>query len=141
MSAHCGLRFSEMLSLLQADLHLGGERPYLTVTGKRQKRQEVPLSKSAARALKNWIEMTPRLGPTVLSLKTRKGISENLQLLCEAVGVRYDKRHVHGLRHMAGTEVYRATRDLLEVRDLLRHASMETSPIYVKGSRRPSGTP
>jgi len=135
LGAHCGLRVSEMLSLKRIDVHLGVERPYLVVTGKRQKRQEVPISRSAETALKRWLDMTPSFGPYVLSLRTRKGISDQLRGLCERAGVRYDGRHVHGLRHTAGTEVYRDTRDLLEVRDHLRHASMETSSIYVNHAR------
>lgn len=135
LGAHCGLRVSEMLSLGRADVHLDGERPYLTVTGKRQKRQEVPVSKSAEQALRAWIEMTPRLGPRVLALETRKGVSDQLRHLCALAGVRYAGRHVHGLRHTAGTEVYRETRDILEVRDHLRHASMDTSAIYVNYAR------
>ncbi|MEF2279422.1 site-specific integrase [Deinococcus sp. YIM 134068] len=135
LGAHCGLRVSEMLGLARADLHLDAERPYLVVTGKRQKRQEVPVSRSTERALRSWVEMTPRLGPRALSLQTRKGVSDQLRELCTRAGVRYDGRHVHGLRHTAGTEVYRETRDLLEVRDHLRHASMETSSIYVNHAR------
>jgi len=135
LGAHCGLRVSEMLGLTRADVHLDSERPYLMVTGKRQKRQEVPLSQSAEQALQQWLTMTPQFGTQVLTLKTRKGISDQLRKLCAASGVRYDGRHVHGLRHTAGTEIYRQTHDLLEVRDHLRHASMDTSAIYVNHVR------
>lgn len=136
LGAHCGLRVSEMLGLQRADVHLGGEHPYLTVTGKRQKRQDVPLSRSAEQAVQAWMEMTPQLGSRVLSLETRKGVSDQLRDLCAQADVRYDGRHVHGLRHTAGTEVYRETKDVLEVRDHLRHASMDTSAIYVNYARR-----
>lgn len=136
LGAHCGLRVGEMLSLTRPDVHLDVDRPYLTVTGKRQKRQDVPLSTSAETALRAWIGMTPHVGPRVLSLSTRKGVSDQLRSLCAATGVRYDGRHVHGLRPTAGTEVYRDMRDLIEVRDHLRHASMETSAIYVNHARQ-----
>ncbi|OLV20183.1 tyrosine-type recombinase/integrase [Deinococcus marmoris] len=136
LGAHCGLRVGEMAGLMRADLHLTAERPYLTVTGKRQKRQEVPVSRRCGVALSRWVEMTPKLGPRVLNWETRKGISDSLRELCKVTGVRYVGREVHGLRHTAGTEVYRQTRDLLEVRDHLRHASVETSSLYVNHARQ-----
>lgn len=135
LGAHCGLRAGEMIGLTRADLSLDAERPYLTVTGKRQKRQEVPVSRRCREALAAWVEMTPGLAPRVLSLRSHVGLETSLKGLCEAAGVRYDRRAVHGLRHTAGTEVYRQTRDLLEVRDHLRHASVETSSLYVNHAR------
>ncbi|OOV11799.1 site-specific integrase [Deinococcus sp. LM3] len=135
LGADCGLRVTEMTTLLRADVHLGGDRPYLVVTGKRQKRQEVPLSRRAEAALEHWIRMTPTYRTYVITVRNRKAISERLQRLCERAGVRYDDRQVHGLRHTAGTRVYKETRDVLSVRDHLRHASITTSETYVNYAR------
>ena len=135
LGTDCGLRATEMTTLIRKDVHLGGDRPYLVVTGKREKRQEVPLSRRAERALERWLTMTPTYGPHVLTLRHRKGVADRLQRLCERAGVRYDGRHVHGLRHSAGTKVYRQTGDVLAVRDHLRHANSLVSETYVHYAR------
>lgn len=135
LGTDCGLRATEMTTLRRTDLHLGGGQPYLVVTGKREKRQQVPLSRRAEQALAHWIAMTPTYGPWVLTLRNRKGISGRLRQVCERAGVRYEGRHVHGLRHTAGTRVYKETKDVLAVRDHLRHASVTTSETYVNYAR------
>lgn len=136
LGTHAGLRVSEMLSLTRPDLHLDGLEPYLTVTGKRQKRQDVPVSATLKAALLLWMAMTPQLAPRLLSFTTRQTVGVHLAGLCERAGVRYDKRAVHGLRHSAGTRVYAETRDLLEVRDHLRHRDVTSSEIYVEYARK-----
>lgn len=136
LGADCGLRATEMTRLLRADVHLGGETPYLVVTGKREKRQEVPLSRRAERVLGQWLTMTPSYGPHVLTMRTRRSLEDRVMRLCERAGVRYDGRHVHGLRHTAGTRVYVDTKDVLAVRDHLRHASITTSETYVNYARQ-----
>jgi len=136
LGAHAGLRVGEMLSLTRPDLHLEGQDPYLTVTGKRQKRQDVPVSPSLRAALQRWMDMTPQLAPRVLSVTTRQTVGVYLTALCERSGVRYDRRAVHGLRHSAGTRVYAETHDLLEVRDHLRHRDITSSEIYVEYARK-----
>lgn len=136
LGAHAGLRVSEMLSLTRPDLHLDVKEPYLTVTGKRQKRQDVPVSPTLSTALRRWTAMTPQLAPRLLSVTTRETVRVHLAALCERAGVRYDKRAVHGLRHSAGTRVYSETHDLLEVRDHLRHRDITSSEIYVEYARK-----
>lgn len=136
LGAHAGLRVSEMLSLIRPDLHLDVREPYLTVTGKRQKRQDVPVSPTLNTALQRWTAMTPQLSPRLLSMTTRETVGVHVAALCERAGVRYDKRAVHGLRHSAGTRVYSETHDLLEVRDHLRHRDITSSEIYVEYARK-----
>ena len=136
LGTHAGLRVSEMLSLTRPNLHLDGSAPYMTVTGKRQKEQDVPVSPTLRAALLRWTAMTPQLAPRLLSMTTRQTVSVHLAALCERAGVRYDKRAVHGLRHSAGTRVYAETRDLLEVRDHLRHRDVTSSEIYVEYARK-----
>lgn len=135
LGADCGLRATEMTTLLRADVHFTGEAPYLTVTGKREKRQRVPLSRRTETALRNWMDATPTYGPQVLTLRHRRGIELRLKKLCELVGVEYGGKHVHGLRHTAGTRMYKETKDVLAVRDHLRHASVVTSETYVNYAR------
>lgn len=135
LGAHAGLRNTEMTTLLRKDLHVDAPEPYLIVTGKRQKRQEVALSRTATQILRNWLAATPGYGPHLLTVRTRWSVSEHLKQVCQRAGVRYQGREVHGLRHHAGTQIYAQEGDLLAVRDQLRHASVDSSEIYVNYAR------
>ncbi|MBZ9715537.1 tyrosine-type recombinase/integrase [Deinococcus multiflagellatus] len=135
LGAHCGLRNSEMLTLLRKDVHLDVREPYITVTGKRSKRQDVALSRSAAAALRTWLAATPGVAPYVLSIRTRQGLEKAVKRLCREANVQYEGREVHGLRHSAGTKVFTVTQDLLAVRDTLRHRDVTSSEIYVNYAR------
>ena len=66
LGAHAGLRVSEIAGLRRADIHLQGEHPHLMVTGKRQKRQGVPLSQSLQQVLQAWLAGTPQLTTYVI---------------------------------------------------------------------------
>jgi integrase/recombinase XerC len=135
LGAHCGLRNTEMTTLLRKDVHLDAPHPYLIVTGKRQKRQQVPLSLTAGRAIRTWLAATPGLTDFVLTYRTRQGIEKALKKLCEGAGITYEGREVHGLRHSAGTRTYVESGDILAVRDHLRHRTVESSEIYVNYAR------
>lgn len=135
LGAHCGLRNMEMLSLLRKDVRLDTDPPRITVTGKRQKRQEVELSRTATAALGAWLRATPNTGPHVLAIRTARGVEKAVRRLCLQAGVRYEGREVHGLRHSAGTKTYKVTQDILAVRDHLRHRSVDSSEIYVNYAR------
>lgn len=135
LGAHCGLRATEMTMLLRKDVHLDAPEPYLVVTGKRQRRQQVPLSRTAVSVLRTWIGNTPTYPTYVLTMRSRDTVERTLQGVCERAGVQYEGREVHGLRHTAGTRVYSESRDLLAVRDHLRHADVTSSEIYVNYAR------
>lgn len=136
LGAHAGLRASEICGLQRADVHLDAEQPHLVITGKRQKRQAVPLSRSLAHALKTWMTATPQIGPQVITGTSSDYVQDRVKAVCERTGIRYEKRQVHGLRHSAGTRVYTDTGDILAVRDHLRHADITSSEIYVEYSRK-----
>ncbi|MBZ9715325.1 tyrosine-type recombinase/integrase [Deinococcus multiflagellatus] len=135
LGAHCGLRNNEMLTLRRGDVHLDAREPYVTVEGKGGKRQDVPLSRTATAALRTWLVATPHAKEFVLAIRTRRGVEKAVKRLCAAAGVQYGGREVHGLRHSAGTRMYVATQDLIEVRDLLRHRGISTTEVYVNYAR------
>lgn len=141
LGAHAGLRVSEIAGLQRADVHLDGEQPHLVVTGKRQKRQAVPLSRTLTKALATWLVATPQIGPQVLSAGSVDYIQGRVKAVCERTGISYSHCQVHGLRHSAGTRIYSDTTDLLAVRDHLRHASIVSSEIYVEYSRKMKDSP
>jgi integrase/recombinase XerC len=53
----------------------------------------------------------------------------------QLLGLDETLRGVHALRRTAGTRLYRATRDLHVVADVLGHASIATSAVYAKLDR------
>jgi integrase/recombinase XerC len=136
LGAHAGLRVSEIAGLQRSDLQLDGEQPYLMVTGKRQKRQSVPLSRTLQAALGVWLAATPGLTARVISGGSSDYVQDRVRSVCARAGVAYTRRQVHGLRHSAGTRMYSETQDLLAVRDHLRHADITSSEIYVEYARK-----
>lgn len=141
LGAHAGLRVSEIAGLQRADIHVFGEHAHLIVTGKRQKRQSVPLSQSLQSALQAWMTATPQLGNNVISGQSSDYVQDRVKAVCERSGVTYSRRQVHGLRHSAGTRIYKDTGDLLAVRDHLRHADITSSEIYVEYARKLKDSP
>ena len=141
LGAHAGLRVSEIAGLRRADIHLQGEHPHLMVTGKRQKRQGVPLSQSLQQVLQTWLVGTPQLTTYVIGGQSSDYVQGRVKAVCERSGVPYSRRQVHGLRHSAGTRIYADTGDLLAVRDHLRHADITSSEIYVEYARKMKDSP
>ena len=141
LGAHAGLRVSEIARLQRADVHLESQPPYLVITGKRQKRQSVPLSTSLGQALRHWISATPQIGPQVITSTSSQYVQARVKAICKRTGIPYARRHVHGLRHSAGTRIYSDTGDLLAVRDHLRHADITSSEIYVEYARKLEESP
>ncbi|MXV20777.1 tyrosine-type recombinase/integrase [Deinococcus xianganensis] len=137
LGAHCGLRNAEMRGLAWGDVHLESGAPFINVLGKRGRRQDVALSRSAAAALRVWRGMRGAVKPSdpVLLIRSSRNLGRAVERVCRAAGVTYEGREVHGLRHSAGTKVYAATNDLLAVRDTLRHRTIDSSEIYVDYAR------
>jgi len=77
LGAHAGLRSSEIAGLPRTDLHLDEPEPFLVVTGKRQKRQSVPLSGTLTLALRRCWPCRPvsarRCCPAAAPITLRNG--------------------------------------------------------------------
>jgi integrase/recombinase XerC len=88
------------------------------------------------------LELTGKIGSSALlvSFQPRaygQGLSTNgaRQIAARyysAVGLPLEMFGLHTLRRTAGTHLYRATRDLHVVADILGHSSVNTSAIYAK---------
>jgi len=141
-----GLRAAEIVGLELADIELRLHR--LVVRGKGGKTRLVPLASSMVVALERWLsarkalELTGKVGSSALlvSFQPRaygQGLSTNgaRQIAARyytALGLPLELFGLHTLRRTAGTHLYRATRDLHVVADILGHASVNTSAIYAK---------
>lgn len=138
LAADCGLRNSELIAVQKADLHLEDEHPHLMVRGKGRAgyRELAPLSRRTEQAIRAWLPSVPEREPHLLLWRTRKTVRDHIIKLCGRVGVRYEGREMHGLRHTAGTRTYQETGDILEARDLLRHKDISSTQVYVQYARR-----
>lgn len=138
LAADCGLRNSELIAVQKADLHLEDEHPHLMVRGKGRGgyRESAPLSRRTEQAIRAWLPSVSEREPHLLLWRTRKTVRDHIIKLCGRVGVRYEGREVHGLRHTAGTRTYQETGDILEARDLLRHKDISSTQVYVQYARR-----
>lgn len=137
LGGHGGLRVSEMLDLRWDEVDLGN-RELLVRAGKGDKSAMVQLSPRLAAELRTWrhqrLAEDGAEGAKVLRLRSQFGVYRRLRQLCLRCGVRF--KGVHGLRHAAGTKLYRQTGDLGQVQDHLRHATLDMARRYARSDRR-----
>ncbi|MEW6422665.1 MAG: tyrosine-type recombinase/integrase [Deinococcota bacterium] len=139
-----GLRAAEIVGLNVEDV--SHDLRQLTVRGKGGKTRLVPLTDGLAGALRAWLTSRQAItdgapcGPLLTSLTRRnlggrlttKGARDIAHTYYRELGLPPEMWGLHTLRRTAGTHLYRATRDLHVVADLLGHASVTTSAIYAK---------
>lgn len=132
----CGLRISEVSTLLMQNVHLS-ER-ILLVKGKGDKERFVPFGDEACKWLVSWIQdarpkiLGSRQVPEVfVNYKgnpiSRKGIWKRFQGLEDSSGV---TAKVHTLRHSFATHLLAGGADLRSVQELLGHSDLSTTQIY-----------
>lgn len=136
-----GLRLAELGSLNLGSLDL--DRGQARVLGKGRKERIVPITKSAAKAVRNYL---PR--------RTEVAVEGCLALFVGRHGNRLSNRYiqrtvqgaisrfaaaanvsVHSLRHSFATHLLDAGADLMAVKELLGHASLGTTRIYAHTSK------
>ncbi|WP_291427821.1 tyrosine-type recombinase/integrase [Deinococcus sp.] len=139
-----GLRAAELVGLNVTDVDLPGR--VIRVRGKGGKERLVPLTRSVQDALKTWVSLRGSVTtadpdcPLLISLThrnlggrlTTKGGRDIAEIYYKALGLPREMWGLHTLRRTAGTQLYRATRDLHVVADVLGHSSVNTSAIYAK---------
>lgn len=144
-----GLRAAEIVGLNTTDVDLSGR--VIRVRGKGGKERLVPLTGNVQNTLKTWISLRGSVAdsnvaavnpdqPLLISLThrnlggrlTTKGGRDIAEAYYRALGLPREMWGLHTLRRTAGTQLYRATRDLHVVADVLGHSSVNTSAIYAK---------
>ena len=150
LGGSAGLRAMEIVSLDVTDIEMGVRR--LTVrSGKGGKKRFIPLSKNISVLLKSWLEVRQGMvlrseileSETALLVSVSRNASSGKRLTTDgarfiakgyykSLGIPSQMWGLHTLRRTAGTHLYRATRDLHVVADVLGHASVNTSAIYAK---------
>jgi len=142
----CGLRVSELTSLQLSRIHLA--EAYLRILGKGSKERLVPIGEHAIEALLHYLK-TVRLEQRITAghedrvfLNQRgKGISRVavfniVKELALAAGIRNKQVSPHSLRHSFATHLIEGGADLRAVQDMLGHASITTTEIYLHMDRR-----
>jgi integrase/recombinase XerC len=135
-----GLRAAELVGLDIADIEL--TQGQITVRGKGGKTRLVPLTRTVVAALQRWLSLRPASLSSALLVSfsarnaagrlSTKGARDIAARYYRAQGLPPELWGLHTLRRTAGTQLYRATRDLHVVADVLGHASVNTSAIYAK---------
>jgi site-specific recombinase XerD len=133
-----GLRLGETLALQPKDVNLQ-EFTVVVQHGKGDKRRTVGLDIGTALLIDQWLVTRKKLkvgsrAPLLCTLEGRNidqsYIRHLLPRLARKAGI--EKRvHAHGLRHRHAVDLIKEGADLLTVRDLLGHASAQTTQTYL----------
>ena len=137
----CGLRVSEVARLRLADLDW--EQQSLRIDqGKGRKDRIVSLSADARGALRTCLALRPAVVPDGLVFwhqkrphraLSSKGIQKHIERYAKAAGI---KASCHSLRHTFASNLLEAGAEVITIKELLGHASIESSERYAKLSNQ-----
>ncbi|MFW3614934.1 tyrosine recombinase XerC [Billgrantia antri] len=131
-----GLRLAELAGLDLGDL----EPRRVRVLGKGGKPRQVPVGRSARRALDAWLACRARLAaPEVTALFVgargrrlgHRAIQKRLTEVARRRGLP-EHLHPHRLRHSFASHLLESSQDLRAVQELLGHANLSTTQVYTK---------
>lgn len=131
-----GLRLSELVGINLRDIKLSEKE--LIVTGKGSKQRLLPITKTAIKAIKQWLPIRAGLvkddEQALFLSKQKKRISaRSVQMRMEKMGLQQGlPSHVnpHKLRHSFATHLLESSGNLRAVQTLLGHADLSTTQIY-----------
>jgi len=136
----CGLRVSELISLKISDLYLN--ESLIKVHGKGDKQRYVPLADSTILIIKFYLREIRETFPFISGEEdtlfvnrrgkqlTRVMIFTIIKQLVEKAGIN-KKISPHTFRHSYATHLLEGGADLLDIQQLLGHASISTTEIYL----------
>ncbi len=135
----CGLRISELLTLLLREIYFKEE--FIRILGKGSKQRLVPISIRALNWVKKYLELSrPFLdkhqrsnGAVFLNIRgtimSRMGFWKILQKYIRESGIRKEI-HPHTFRHSFATHLLEGGADLRAVQEMLGHSDISTTQIY-----------
>ena len=136
----------EYLALLAAARRRGSQRLYhvALAAGRalvhcKGKRRAVLLPQKLCRALQGYCRARGITAGPVFVTRTgrpvdRSNLWREMQALCSRAGVEARKVFPHNFRHLFARAFYALDKDLAKLADLLGHASIETTRIYIMES-------
>ena len=137
-----GIRLSELTGLRVSDVELPGRIGRdenavgrLHIVGKGRKARWIPLNYKACRAVKTWLDVRPIDSDALFIAKFGKpigprGIQHLVRKYMTEVGI--TMACVHTLRHTFATHHVAKGTSLRTVQEVLGHASLKTTSIYVQ---------
>lgn len=139
-----GLRVSEALGLERGGVDL--EQRLVRCTGKGDKERVVPIGRAAAEALRRYLArgrpfLDRRRRPELFlnaqgGPLTRAGAFLILRRLAATAGLEPERVHPHLLRHSFATHLLEGGADLRSVQEMLGHADLSTTELYLHVSDR-----
>ena len=137
--SRCGLRVSEACSLTVDNIHWSTGTPSLRFTGKRNKERVVPMNLEVQDVLREWLESRRFSDSPYVFCNLRNGqrlsrktVWAAMKTYAQRAGIRHV--HPHMLRHTFGTDLADRNVPVERIKDLMGHASIETSSIYISVS-------
>ncbi len=137
---NCGLRLSELVSMNYNEIKYDGDTASTVITGKGNKERTIYLNKACVLAIKRYMNVRPKDGVKdrdALFLSNRltrisaKTVQHMVDVYIEKAGLAGLGFSVHKLRHTAATLMYQTGKvDVLELKELLGHESLNTTQIY-----------
>jgi integrase/recombinase XerD len=134
-----GLRVSEAVGLERAGVDLDAR--IVRVVGKGNKERLVPIGRSATEALRRYLSrgrpyLDRRHRPELFlnaqgGALSRMGAFLILRRLAEKAGLEPERIHPHLLRHSFATHLLEGGADLRSVQEMLGHADLATTEVYV----------
>ncbi|WP_418256801.1 tyrosine-type recombinase/integrase, partial [Evtepia gabavorous] len=129
-----GIRVSELVFVTVEALAAG--RALVHCKGKRR---AVLLPQKLCRALQGYCRARGITAGPVFVTRTgrpvdRSNLWREMQALCSRAGVEARKVFPHNFRHLFARAFYALDKDLAKLADLLGHASIETTRIYIMES-------
>ncbi len=141
-----GIRVSELIGLRPENLNL--DVGYLVCRGKRSKERVVPVSREAARSVRDYLDgarpqllgRSARRGAELFVTArgggmTRQGFWKNLKKYGLEAGIERHRLSPHVLRHSFATHLLEHGADLRSVQKMLGHADISTTQIYTHVNR------
>ncbi|HMO45438.1 MAG TPA: tyrosine-type recombinase/integrase [Rubrivivax sp.] len=138
-----GARVCEIVGVRVADVVLGPSNS-IRLHGKGRKQRSLPLWKSSARAVRDWLHLNPQLRPESPLLPTRDGramtranVAQRLKLAVEVASVEHAQLKTmsvspHIVRHSTAMSLLQSGVDPCEIALWLGHESPSTTHMYVE---------
>ena len=129
-----GVRVSELRFITVEAVHAGK-----AVVDCKGKRREILIPKKLREKLLAYCKKAHITSGPVFVTRTGKPLNrcniwKELQRLCAAAGVERRKVFPHNFRHLFAVTFYRMEKDIAKLADLLGHASINTTRIYIMES-------
>lgn len=135
-----GLRVKELISIRFADLRLSEDPPLVEVLTAKQREakrrlifDDVAVPGTALQALQKFVASVPkqdRLAWARLFPMTTRQAARIFKRYAKIANLN-PRYSIHSLRHFRGMEIYRETKDLVQVKEALRHKDISITQIYL----------